>query len=183
MDQALVRLDDAQVRMGGQARAGTHPRHRDDLRRIRLGTGSCMPEPLRCGPTPASRPGLSRKSTHPCAFSGIRKGISPATNSSTAPSRSACLGSGTPLCARLDLRHQRHHRAHARRARARHDSDITEPAEGLMTPDEHMESLLTTEADGGELRFMFFWGHRPRPDGLPGPGCLSQWWPAAFTVD
>jgi ribA/ribD-fused uncharacterized protein len=52
-----------------------------------------------------------------------------------------------------------------------------------MTPDEHMESLLTTEADGGELRFMFFWGHRPRPDGLPGPGCLSQWWPAAFTVD
>lgn len=32
-------------------------------------------------------------------------------------------------------------------------------------------------------RYLFFWGHRPQLDGSIGPGCLSQWWPAAFTVD
>ncbi len=31
--------------------------------------------------------------------------------------------------------------------------------------------------------FLFFWGHQPGPDGDLGPGCLSQWWPAPFTVD
>lgn len=31
--------------------------------------------------------------------------------------------------------------------------------------------------------FLFFWGHRPERDGRVGPGCLSQWWPAAFEVD
>ncbi|MGX5184952.1 NADAR family protein [Streptomyces avermitilis] len=28
-----------------------------------------------------------------------------------------------------------------------------------------------------------FYGHRGQSDGTPGPGCLSQWWPAAFTHD
>lgn len=32
-------------------------------------------------------------------------------------------------------------------------------------------------------KFMFFWGHQPQRDGSIGPGCLSQWWPAAFTLD
>lgn len=31
--------------------------------------------------------------------------------------------------------------------------------------------------------FLFFWDHTPAPDGRIGPACLSQWWPAAFTVD
>lgn len=31
------------------------------------------------------------------------------------------------------------------------------------------------------VRVLPFYGHHPRPDGTPGPGCLSQWWPAAFT--
>jgi ribA/ribD-fused uncharacterized protein len=35
----------------------------------------------------------------------------------------------------------------------------------------------------GRLKYLFFWGHRPQPDGSVGSGCLSQWWPAAFTVD
>ena len=30
---------------------------------------------------------------------------------------------------------------------------------------------------------LFFWGHRPERDGSIGKGCLSQWWPATFTVD
>jgi ribA/ribD-fused uncharacterized protein len=32
-------------------------------------------------------------------------------------------------------------------------------------------------------KFLFFWGHQPPADGGVGPGCLSQWWPAAFTID
>jgi ribA/ribD-fused uncharacterized protein len=35
----------------------------------------------------------------------------------------------------------------------------------------------------GPVKYLFFWGHRPRPDGSVGAGCLSQWWPAEFTVD
>lgn len=38
-------------------------------------------------------------------------------------------------------------------------------------------------AGGERVRYLFFWGHHPRRDGSPGPGCLSQWWPAPFTVD
>jgi ribA/ribD-fused uncharacterized protein len=32
-------------------------------------------------------------------------------------------------------------------------------------------------------KFLFFWGHRPQADGSIGAGCLSQWWPSAFTID
>jgi ribA/ribD-fused uncharacterized protein len=32
-------------------------------------------------------------------------------------------------------------------------------------------------------KYLFFWGHQPEPDGRPGAGCLSQWWPSPFTVD
>jgi ribA/ribD-fused uncharacterized protein len=39
------------------------------------------------------------------------------------------------------------------------------------------------QAAGVRLRFLFFWGHRPSPDGTPGPGCLSQWWPSPCTLD
>jgi ribA/ribD-fused uncharacterized protein len=53
-----------------------------------------------------------------------------------------------------------------------------------------MSTSPTTTADltrvieqGGRVKFLFFWGHRPQPDGSPGAACLSQWWPAAFTVD
>ena len=31
--------------------------------------------------------------------------------------------------------------------------------------------------------FLFFWGYQVRDDGQLGPSCLSQWWPAEFTVD
>src|SRR5215472_3595986 len=52
-----------------------------------------------------------------------------------------------------------------------------------MRPDEHLAAVLEAESAGLPIDFLFFWGHRPRPDGTPGPGCLSQWWPAPFTVD
>lgn len=30
---------------------------------------------------------------------------------------------------------------------------------------------------------VLFYGHRAEPDGRPGHGCFSQWWPAPFSVD
>ncbi|NSC23847.1 NADAR family protein [Streptomyces albus subsp. chlorinus] len=36
---------------------------------------------------------------------------------------------------------------------------------------------------GARVKYLFFWGHRPPRGGRVGPGCLSQWWPARFTVD
>jgi hypothetical protein len=33
------------------------------------------------------------------------------------------------------------------------------------------------------VRYLFFWGHQPEPDGSVGKGCLSQWWPAPFAAD
>ncbi|GAA1158012.1 NADAR family protein [Streptomyces hebeiensis] len=44
-------------------------------------------------------------------------------------------------------------------------------------------ALVEAAARGKRIKYLFFWGHRPRPDGTPGPGCLSQWWPSPFTVD
>ena len=38
-------------------------------------------------------------------------------------------------------------------------------------------------AEPGRHKFLLFWGHRPQRDGSVGAGCLSQWWPAEFTVD
>jgi ribA/ribD-fused uncharacterized protein len=52
-----------------------------------------------------------------------------------------------------------------------------------MRPDEHLAAVLTAEAAGQQTEFLFFWGHQPQRDGTTGPGCLSQWWPAPFTVD
>jgi ribA/ribD-fused uncharacterized protein len=42
---------------------------------------------------------------------------------------------------------------------------------------------LSARTDGRPVRYLFFWGHRPSADGSVGAGCLSQWWPAPFTVD
>ncbi len=36
---------------------------------------------------------------------------------------------------------------------------------------------------GGPVKYLMFWGHAPERDGSIGRGCLSQWWPAAFTLD
>ncbi len=43
--------------------------------------------------------------------------------------------------------------------------------------------LAAARAAGHRVKFLFFWGHRPERDGSVGAGCLSQWWPAPFTVD
>ncbi|MFI6208766.1 NADAR family protein [Streptomyces sp. NPDC051041] len=45
------------------------------------------------------------------------------------------------------------------------------------------QALIRAVRAGARVRYLHFWGHRPRPDGRLGPGCLSQWWPSPFTVD
>jgi ribA/ribD-fused uncharacterized protein len=46
-----------------------------------------------------------------------------------------------------------------------------------------VEELTRLVEDGHPVKYLFFWGHRPRREGSIGPGCLSQWWPAPFEVD
>ncbi|MFH8803698.1 NADAR family protein [Streptomyces sp. NPDC017936] len=45
------------------------------------------------------------------------------------------------------------------------------------------EALLRAVRAGARIKYLYFWGHRPRPDGRVGASCLSQWWPSPFTVD
>jgi len=52
-----------------------------------------------------------------------------------------------------------------------------------MTPKERLTALRDAELDGKPIEIAPFWGHRPTASGAVGPGCLSQWWPAEFTVD
>ena len=43
--------------------------------------------------------------------------------------------------------------------------------------------VLVALAQRDPPKFLYFWDHRPERDGSAGAGCLSQWWPAPFTVD
>jgi ribA/ribD-fused uncharacterized protein len=52
----------------------------------------------------------------------------------------------------------------------------------LMAPRTVAELVALVET-GARVKYLHFWGHKPQPDGSAGAGCLSQWWPAAFTVD
>ncbi|WP_344050276.1 NADAR family protein [Streptomyces thermoalcalitolerans] len=45
------------------------------------------------------------------------------------------------------------------------------------------EALVRAVRAGRRVKYLHFWGHRPRPDGRLGASCLSQWWPSPFTVD
>ncbi|UQX03244.1 NADAR family protein [Streptomyces sp. RerS4] len=47
---------------------------------------------------------------------------------------------------------------------------------------EMIDTLIEQVSRGERVKFLPFWGHRPRHDGRLGPSCLSQWWPAPFTV-
>src|SRR4051812_13647048 len=42
--------------------------------------------------------------------------------------------------------------------------------------------LLDCVERGERLKYLFFWGHQPAPDGRVTAACFSQWWPASFTV-
>ncbi|MFF0742021.1 NADAR family protein [Streptomyces sp. NPDC004111] len=46
-----------------------------------------------------------------------------------------------------------------------------------------IEELAAQVNGGTRVKFLHFWGHRPRPDGSLGPSIFSQWWESPFTVD
>ncbi|MEV6973846.1 NADAR family protein [Kitasatospora sp. NPDC093806] len=59
------------------------------------------------------------------------------------------------------------------------DERVIDPADTRNRAD-----LTALVAVGAQPKWLMFWGHRPQPDGSPGPGTLSQWWPEhPFTVD
>jgi ribA/ribD-fused uncharacterized protein len=43
--------------------------------------------------------------------------------------------------------------------------------------------LVRVTERGERIKYLMFWGHRPPSSGGVGAACLSQWWPADFTVD
>ncbi|WP_203924264.1 NADAR family protein [Rugosimonospora africana] len=47
----------------------------------------------------------------------------------------------------------------------------------------NVDDLCALVNRGDRVKYLLFWGHRPRRDGAVGAECLSQWWPAAFVVD
>jgi ribA/ribD-fused uncharacterized protein len=59
----------------------------------------------------------------------------------------------------------------------------TEP-ERASAHEAHDHLQLADALRGGDYaKWLFFHGDQGEPDGSLGPGCLSQWWPAAFTLD
>lgn len=52
-----------------------------------------------------------------------------------------------------------------------------------IMPIRSVAELTAAVHSGARVRYLHFWGHRPQRDGSVGAGCLSQWWPAPFTVD
>jgi ribA/ribD-fused uncharacterized protein len=45
------------------------------------------------------------------------------------------------------------------------------------------DALVSAVRSGARVKYLHFWGHRPRADGRVGASCLSQWWPSPFVVD
>jgi ribA/ribD-fused uncharacterized protein len=45
------------------------------------------------------------------------------------------------------------------------------------------DALVKQVQAGAKIKYLHFWGHRPRSDGRVGVSCLSQWWPSPFVVD
>jgi ribA/ribD-fused uncharacterized protein len=43
--------------------------------------------------------------------------------------------------------------------------------------------LVALTKKGTKVKYLMFWGHRPRHDGSIGPECLSQWWHAPFEAE
>ncbi|MEU7752315.1 NADAR family protein [Micromonospora sp. NPDC049101] len=53
----------------------------------------------------------------------------------------------------------------------------------MATSPSSVGELTGRMRSGARVKFLFFWGHQPQRDGGIGAGCLSQWWPAPFTID
>ena len=44
-------------------------------------------------------------------------------------------------------------------------------------------SLIDCLNDGHKIKYIYFWGHKPRSDGTVGKSCFSQWFDAGFTAN
>ena len=53
----------------------------------------------------------------------------------------------------------------------------------MPDPTRTVADVVASVTRGDRVQFLYFWGHRPEPDGSVGAGCLSQWYPAACTVE
>lgn len=51
-----------------------------------------------------------------------------------------------------------------------------------MVRSQDIEDLKTRILRGEQLKYLFFWGHRPGRNGISS-SCFSQWYEASFTVD
>jgi hypothetical protein len=56
---------------------------------------------------------------------------------------------------------------------------MTVTAADIRTVDQLHSFIL----EGGQPKYLLFWGHQPPVGGGTGKGCLSQWWPVSVTVD
>ncbi len=45
------------------------------------------------------------------------------------------------------------------------------------------EDLLKAVRSGLHPKYIFFWGHKPLPNGEIGKSCFSQWWHSPFSVN
>ena len=52
-----------------------------------------------------------------------------------------------------------------------------------MVKIDSVEALIRAVQAGARIKYLHFWGHRPRPDGQLSASCLSQWWPSRFVAD
>lgn len=53
----------------------------------------------------------------------------------------------------------------------------------MIEPPHDLAAAVAAEKAGARVKYLHFWGHTPSPDGTVTAACLSQWWPAPFTVD
>jgi ribA/ribD-fused uncharacterized protein len=44
-------------------------------------------------------------------------------------------------------------------------------------------SLIESARKGTRFKYVFFWGHKPQPDGSIGKEVFSQWWVAPFEIE
>ncbi|MFD6492342.1 NADAR family protein [Streptomyces sp. NPDC060188] len=45
------------------------------------------------------------------------------------------------------------------------------------------DALVSAVESGARVKYLPFWGHRPRAGGQVGSSCLSQWWPSPFVAE
>lgn len=86
----------------------------------------------------------------------------------------------SPLCSPRRGKPGTSGRAKARDRRGRHDGGMVARNAGDVRS---VEELVKFMQSGSQPKFLFFCGHKPRPDGRLGSSCLSQWWPARFEAD